>query len=91
MLPKLLPNFIHSYVKILEFLIFKDLHESNCRAGIRTMALLGSRSILRPHYLSNKLTTTKETSFIKGQTETNKSKEMPITSVGNVVHVSHNI
>lgn len=60
------------------------------RAGIRTMAFLGSSSILRPHYLSNKLMKTKGTSFIKGQTETNKSKEMPIISVGNVEHVSHN-
>lgn len=62
----------------------------NCRAEIKTTAFFGSRSILRPHYLSNKLMKTKETSFMKGQAETNKSKEMPIASAGNGVHVSYN-
>lgn len=59
--------------------------------GLELWHFLAPCLALRPHYLPNKLMKTKETSFMKGQAESNKNKEMSIISLSDEVHVSCNI
>lgn len=65
--------------------------ESTAELGLQLWHFL---SPLRLHYLPNKLTKMKETSFVKGQTKTNKSQEMPVTFqwiMWYMCHITHNI